>query len=80
MLSISELPKDDIDMIITHIIDPFNALQQALSRCKVCEKYESHSYNRLVDVNSVVNWNMYFMKNYIVYLTTTRIDSTFLRE
>ena len=59
MLSISEMPTEDIDVIITHIIDPFNALQQALSRCRVCVEYDSHAYNRLVDVNSVKSWNIY---------------------
>ena len=63
MLSISEMPTEDIDRMITNIIDPFNALQQAVSRCRVCVEYASHSYNRLVDVNSVKSWNIYFMED-----------------
>jgi hypothetical protein len=50
-------------LIIQSVLDPFNAMQQAISRYKFCLHNPSHPYTLLVSSNTVHNWEKFFINN-----------------
>lgn len=63
--------------IIINLVEPFNALQQSITRYNVCIENPSHYYNRLISNNSIHYWELYFMEDRTRLYTkgTIRLDN-----
>lgn len=47
--------------ILSNVLDPYNALQQATSRHNVCITNKTHELNTIISQSSIHNWETWFL-------------------
>jgi hypothetical protein len=58
-------------------MEPFNMIQQSITKHQLCVNHPDHYYNSLVSNNTISHWNNYFMEDrYRLYTKgTVRLDN-----